>query len=241
MRTSVVHLSTPRAAIRQAVSSVPTAVVRGTAQQAQSLLVRVGLALLGRIRAAFVVKARGGTDEAGDRWAPLSPKTVAYGRRGGRTRAEKNRDARPSQALNRKQQERWWDLYRQGLAMYGKDRRHAARRAWLILKGEGAQTLFDKYSSRPVEILRDTGLLLNSLSPGAGSTEQVFRVGSGSVTVGTNRKGARAHHKGVPGRLPQRRLWPAPRRWPPAWWQDIIEQARDVLVLIVLENLRGAR
>ena len=96
-------------------------------------------------------------------------------------------------------------MYRRQLAIYKGNRSHAAAVAWLVLKIEGAKTLVDKYGHRIVEILRDTGLLLNSLSPGVYSSERVFKVGHGEVIVGTNRKGAAAHHHGVPGRLPHHR------------------------------------
>lgn len=216
----------------------------GAVRAADAVMIRAGLAALGRIRRAFVVKARGGTDEAGDRWAPLSPRTVAYSPtrsrgRGSRTRTERKRDARPSQALTAKQQARWWAVYRQGLAIYRGDRGKAARRAWAVLKADGARTLLDKYGGRQVEILRDTGLLLNSLSPGWGGPEQVLRAEAGAVIIGTNRAGAAAHHRGVPGRLPQRRLWPPPAAWPAAWWRDVAEQVRAGVLDAVARGLGG--
>lgn len=209
---------------------------------ATALLTRVGMEALSRIKQAFIVKARGGTDDAGDRWQPLSPKTIAYSKtrqrgRGGRTKTEKKRDTHPSQALNKRQQERWWEVYRRQLAVYKGNKKHAAAVAWLVLKAEGATTLVDKYGHRQVEILRDTGLLLNSLSPGATTPESIFRVGKGEVIVGTNRKGAAAHHYGVPGKLPRRRLWPAVNRWPATWWRGITNQIKqgilDITELIV--------
>src|SRR5262245_42589991 len=51
----------------------------------EPVLTRGAVALLSKIQQAFVVKARGGTDEAGITWKPLERKTVA-GRR--TTRAE---------------------------------------------------------------------------------------------------------------------------------------------------------
>lgn len=240
-----VYARASRAEVRRALSGLPGAALSGGAV-ADAMLTRCGLALLGRIRQAFVIKARGGTDEAGGWWAPLSPKTVAYSKtrqrgRGGRTRAEKARASRPSQALTQRQQDRWWEVYRRQLAIRRGDRGHAAAVAWLVLKGEGARTLVDKYGHRQVEILRDTGLLLSSLSPGTGAAESVFRVGRGEVTVGTNRKGAAAHHRGVPGRLPQRRLWPDPRNWPASWWRDILVELRAGILDLMADilNRRG--
>jgi hypothetical protein len=233
---NTIHVRATRAAIRQALSKVPTEATGGGAA-VEAMLMRMGLALLGRIKRAFVAKARGGTDEAGDSWQPLSPRTVAYSRRG-RSKAEKKRAARPSQALTAQQQEWWWRVYRRALAAFRGDKGHAAAQAWWVLKKLGATTLLEKYGGRRVEILRDTGLLLNSLSPGYGGPEQVLRTGRGEVVVGTNRKGAAAHHEGVPGRLPQRRLWPEPSRWPASWWRDILEAARGGLIDLTLSVIR---
>ncbi len=235
-----IYAHTSRAAIRKALVSIPQGLHTGN-PSTNAMMTKIGLTVLGHIKQAFIVKSRGGTDEAGDRWAPLSPKTIAYSRRGGRTRTENKRDTHPSQALTKKQQERWWEMYSQGLAIFKGNKASAAKRAWGILKREGATTLLDKYGSRKVEILRDTGLLLNSLSPGVQSAEQVFRVGQGRMDIGTNRKGAAKHHTGIPGKLPQRRLWPTPNRWPQSWKEDIVEQARDGLVDIIVKEIKEVR
>lgn len=232
-----IHTQATEEAIRRALELVPQE-AKGDGQAAHDMRLRMGLALLGCIKQAFIVKARGGTDDAGDRWAPLKPSTIAYSRtrsrgRGGRTGSERSRGSRPSQALSTAQQERWWRLYRQGLAIYNGDKGNAARRAWGIMKSEGVSTLVSKYGNRPVEILRDTGALLNSLSPGAPSADQVLSVAPGSVTVGTNRKWAAAHHNGVPGRIPQRRLWPPVERWPAGWWADILAEAQAGVLRII--------
>jgi len=241
---NTVHVRASRAAIRQALARLPT-VARAGGPVADAMMVRCGVALLGRIKQAFVAKSHGGTDEAGESWRPLSPKTIAYSKtrqrgRGGRTKAENGRTARPSQALNAKQQARWWEVYRRQLAIYKGNKGHAAAIAWLVLKREGVQTLVDKYGHQKVKILRDTGLLLNSLSPGVVSDEQIFRVGRGEVVVGTNRKGAIGHHYGIPGRLPQRRLWPAPYKWPSSWWNDIQNQVKqgmaDLAAILIKET-----
>lgn len=208
-----------------------------SATDRQTLLLMAGIALLGRIHRAFVVKARGGTDDAGERWVPLSPKTIAYGR-ARRTKTENKRDARPSQALTKKQSQRWWELYRQGLAMYRGNKASAAKRAWGILRREGATTLYDKYHGRRAEILRDTGTLLNSLSPVVSSPNQVLRADDMSVSVGTNVPYAAVHHYGVPGRIPQRRLWPSPDKWPKSWWKDILEQIKLGMIDLVIQAFR---
>ena len=236
-----VHVRATAAQIRQAVLQAP-GVARNGGPIADAMMTRCGLAILGRIRDAFVIKSRGGVDAAGDSWPPLSPKTIAYSKtrirgRFSRTKAERARPHFPSQALNSRQQARWWAVYRHQLAIYKGDKSHAAAVAWIILKQEGTTTLIAKYGGRAVEILRDRGLLLNSLSPGISSTESVFRVGPGEVIVGTNRKWAGCHHRGT-RTIPQRRLWPAPSRWPNSWWSDIMDQARQGILDIAAFLIR---
>lgn len=233
---NTINVSIPRVRFMQKLLSLPE-----VATHSKALLTRIGLTILGRIKRAFIVKARGGTDETGDKWAPLSKKTIAYSRRG-RTATERKREARPSQGLTKKQQDRWWEVYRRALAQHKGDKGHAAAVAWVVLKKEGAKTLLDKYGNRKVEILRNDGLLLNSLSPGSGSPDQIFQVGDGVITLGTNRKGAMSHHLGDPSRnLPQRRLWPDPKDWPSSWWDEILEQAKEGLLEIAINLLRGIR
>jgi hypothetical protein len=199
-------------------------------------LATCGRVLLKRIHTAFIAKAAGGTDEAGERWAPLSPKTIAYSR--GRTKAERSAAERPSEGLTKAQNNRWWQVYRQQLARFKGDKERAARFAWTVLKGEGAVTLYEKYKGQHALILRDSGKLLDSLDPDKVSSDSVFRTYRNEVTVGTRREGASAHHQGVPGRLPQRRLWPEPRKWPSGWWLDMLHAVRADLVQTIVEQVR---
>ena len=221
----------------------------GATVAVQRLQVRLGLATLDMIKELFLVKARGGTDETGLRWQPLSPKTIAYSRRHpGVPRQSTRARYAPSWMLSRRQRDRWWQLYSQALARFKGDKSHAAAYAWFISKQEGARTLLGVYGQTKVEILRDTGLLYNSLVPGQTPPttpgvvspttprrpkEQVFRYRTGEVTIGTSRKWAGTHHRGIPGRLPQRRLWPPPERWTARMWGLILTQAQlGVLDLI---------
>ena len=230
----------------------------GAAVFVRAMHVRLGLAALGHIREAFVVKARGGTgqrleqvfaqcaEEALDRRRHLTlPRAGTPALSGARSPKPKARAKdRPSWMLTEIQRKRWWEVYRRKLAQYRGDKAHAAAVAWLVLKDEGATTLMATYGGASVEILRDTGLLLSSLTPGAPPAEaesspprrphQAFRLGRGEVVVGTTRPWARTHHEGVPGKIPQRRLWPPVPRWPAAWWADILTQARDGLIQVAL-------
>jgi hypothetical protein len=237
MSETVVHVRVSLAAVLRVVRSAPER-AKSSRGLGRELLVAVGEAVLGQVRDAFVVKSAGGTDESGERWAPLAPATVAY--RAARTQTERRRGSRPSQGLTAKQQEQWWEEYRRAMARWPGEKARAARHAWFILKQRGARTLFDKYRGARADILRDTGALLESLTPGAHSGAQVFRVETGSVTIGTSRRGATAQHAGLPGRLPQRRLWPAPANWPPSWWRAVLLAARGKLTDLIVQLLREA-
>lgn len=244
MISNTIHVRASPEVVTNILSQLPAAARSGGTVQ-DAMMTRCGMTALGRIGRAFLVKSRGGTDEAGDTWQPLSPKTIAYSRtrsrgKGGRTKTERGRGSRPSQALSEKQQVRWWQVYKRQLAIYKGNKAHAAAVAWIVLKREGARTILDKYGNRKVDILFDTGVLLASLSPGENSAESVFRVAPGEVIVGTTRKGAAAHHHGVPGKLPQRRLWPHPSRWPSSWWLDILEQLQQGLMDLAVSTLKGA-
>jgi hypothetical protein len=228
---------------------------------ARALLVRIGLATLANIKQAFLIKARGGTDAAGLSWPKLSKKTVAYSRRhpGVLFPGAQRALYAPSWMLKEKQRVRWWQLYRQyggtggaGTHFHAGHNPYAARLAWRIVKAEGGKTLLGEYGDVQVEILRDKGLLYNSLSPGIpamghavpafavpNGPDQVFRIERAAVIVGTNRKHARTHHDGL-GNVPQRKLWPDPRSWPASWWDSILEACQQGVVDIALEILRGA-
>lgn len=237
-------------ALRQAASMASG---NGSSEATNALMVRMGLTALSLIKTAFVTKAAGGTDEAGDSWPALQKSTIAYSRKHPgvplNVKGSKNRAGfAPSWMLTEKQRKRWWAL----CASIG------PAGAWIILKSEGAKTLIGEYGDTKVQILRDKGFLLNSLSPGMipsqdsppvpppqpsgeGGANQIFDYGPGEVIVGTNRKHAAAHHTGIPGKLPQRRLWPDPNNWPASWWEQITEQGRMGLIDIMLDQLKNIR
>lgn len=259
MAENVINVRGSRQKIRRIMETVRDQVRDTSSEAAKQLMVRMGLTLLGRIKAAFIVKANGGVDDCGLQWPKLKKSTVAYSRRHpGVPPSSKRAGFSPSWMLTKKQRERWWSLYRQflgkapqGAAYHQRGAQAgsgwAAARAWKILKSEGAQTLMMVYGDTPVKILRSTGVLLNSLSPGVSPMEakpqpptvedQVFRLGVGDVIVGTNRKFAVVHHEGR-GHVPQRRLWAEPDKWPANWWLDITEQGQAALLEMVIAEMQ---
>lgn len=207
---------------------------------------RMAVAWFSKVKQAYVTKARGGTDEAGDSWPALSPHYLAYSRpmaKGGRgsRRPPRGGGLAPGGQdglLTQTQLRQWRFHYAQALAHYSvgdtptqEAKSHAAAIAWTWVKRHaGAETKLQKFGRRSVEILRDRGVLFNSLSPGlandydAGvqSADQILETRRpGQLVVGTNVAYAAAHHYGRPGKLPQRRLWPAPSRIPATWWDAI--------------------
>lgn len=227
---------------------------------AKGVFTAIGFAALADIRDDFLTKARGGTGEDGEKWPPLSKEYLAYGRRFGKGEqaALKKRAGLGEQhkyapgnnkgLLTAVQLKRWNKLFAQYLKRFmvsmpiesAKER--AAQVAWSILKKEGAQTKLNIFGSRQVDVLRDTGVLFNSLSPGQisgggpqsvyrppsgpGGEDQVFDTIANGVIVGTTVPYAAAHNYGVPGKMPKRQFLPA--RTPDAWkerWVRASEQA----------------
>lgn len=221
---------------------------------ARGVFLAIGFAALSDIQDDFIRKARGGTGEDGTAWAPLTKEYLAYQRRFGKTEKRDLKKAAGLGAANKlgiggkdglltqPQVDSWWKHYRRFLAVYAarmplkQAKSAAAATAWNKIKAEGAKTMLEVYGNRQVEILRDTGVLFNSLSPGyldgsAGSTtytppngeggdQQIFSPLENGVIVGTNVPYARAHNEGYPkGGIPERRFIPkvVPDTWLNRW------------------------
>lgn len=215
------------------------------------------------VKQAFIAKSRGGTDESGDSWKPLSPEYLAYSRRFGRGeqaalkkaaglgRANSQYIGNGQTLLDKKQADLWWATYRRVLSFnvetlpLREAKAIAAGAAWNVVKRAGGKTKLMVYGKRQVEILRDTGVLLNSLSPGvladrvyappppSGYGGQVVRTEPGALIVGTNVRYAGAHHYGK--RVPQRRLWPDGNRLPQRWISLISQRLTNGVIRAVKE------
>ncbi len=71
--------------IRIALAKLPKSVTEG--KYSKQLLTRLSQVVFTLIRESFLIKSSGGTDAAGDRWAPLQPSTIlARKRKGGSKR-----------------------------------------------------------------------------------------------------------------------------------------------------------
>ena len=206
---------------------------------ARSVFLVVGMAALADIQQDFLKKSRGGVGDDGVKWPPLSKEYLAYGRRFGKGEQAKlkkqaglgrqhNRGTgRNGGLLSASQQKRWNQLYAQSLAWMAarypidEARAMAAGHAWNKIKEEGAKTKLEVYGNRQVDMLRDTGVMFNSLSPGHLSPDgtysppdsnQIFEAIANGIVVGTKVPYADAQNK-------KRRFIPdeVPATWQQRW------------------------
>jgi hypothetical protein len=239
---------------------------------AAGVFTAVGFAALSDVKDDFVRKARGGVGEDGVQWQRLSRKYLAYQRRfgsgekqalkaaAGLGRGNRLAPGGKKGLLTTAQLKRWRQIYGTRLSRFllsmpeGAAKARAAQIAWATVKREGAQTMLDVYGNRQVEILRDTGVLLNSLSPGQiggnglatsytkpsgpGGDEQIFHLFNSGVIVGTTVAYAAVHQHGNPSKgIPARPF--LPDNIPPAWlnrWSDVAQQAIAVAARILFQQ-----
>lgn len=248
----VIYVGTPEEAQRY-LSTLP-AILAGRVPDpmgvARAVQLRCGVALLSEIQRAFLTKSRGGTGSDNIKWVPLSPRTIAARRstpEERRTLGIRGVGRRPS--LTAEQDRRWRQIYGRTLRRALLDlplaeaKKRAAAIAWATLKEEGAQTKLQLLGSRQVDVLRDTGILFRSFSPGvddrpSGAEGQVFETPPGRVIVGTNVKPW--HHTGDPAKgLPARPFWPLDGHLPQRW-RASINRAAATGVLVSIRTMMGA-
>lgn len=227
--------------VEDAIYSIPS-FVAGSGQtippisneHATSFALRIATVIMSNLRQAYIVKAQHGTDEAGLKWPELSPRTIAARLARVKSTRKFHEDV---VAANRR-----FRLARQRLQDVPGD---AARRLEHTRAANELVRASKKLreAGENMEILRDTGRLFNSLSPGVKGdlmSDGILEVSPGQATFGTNVEYAERHHLGDPStHLPQRRLWAEPQAWPDIWWKDIGEAVATgiaEIVRVVLES-----
>ena len=219
---------------------------------ARGFLLALGFAVLSSVKDAYVVKAGGGTDAMGIKWPPLKPATIANRRVG-------PRDVKRSAIIKEREKVRKRELAsikREFAKQEGKlferflvslDAKEARKRARQIASARATRetglTKVQALGARAVEILRDTGVLLNSLSPGRlggegaattyakpggdGGQDQFLGVFPGELVVGTNVAYAATHQFGDASRnIPRRQFLPDNEgQVPEIWWEDWLDVA----------------
>lgn len=214
---------------------------------ARGFMLTLGFAALTDIKEAYDVKMAGGTDDMGIRWPPLAPATIAARKVGAKDR-ESAKAIRVREGIRERATKKALERFRMSLP-----EKEARRRAKIVggLKAtrQTGATKLQTLGGRTVEILRDIGVLRNSLSPGRltgsgsslsytkpsgdGGSEQIFQLGAGEVIVGSNVIYFRTHQRGDRKRnIPQRKVLPdAETPVPQAWWDRWQALANKSLVV----------
>lgn len=260
----IIHGRASRTQVRQLIRALP-GMIAGDLPAPDSLVeglkIRIANAALQHIKIAYSDRADGRADETGLTWPPLTRKYLAYQRRFGPTeKADLKRAAGlgaqhrygvgGNKGLLTKAEQKAWNAKFASLLAYlrikglpeEQAKNIAAGAAWNAIKAAGANTMLQVYGSRKVQILRDTGVLFNSLSPGLADAKpkaegSVMRTERGAVVFGTNVPyGAHHHYAKNPKR--RRPLWPDPQNWPSRWWKSILTEATRGVEVIIRESLR---
>lgn len=199
------------------------------------------------VHQAFLIKSAHGTDELGEKWPDLDPKTKAYGRKEGRVGLPLYRGKptlygnthRPT--LTKEQDKEWRRVFVMRLVFLRTqiDDREAtsaaAAIAWdHVKKTMGAKTILAYAKDRIMLLLQKSGRLEKSLRPGTLSgekynppPEQVSRLDKSELTWGTGVEYAsRVHTK--------RPFWPKNidpwiTRAVEAGIQSVIKKLKDIL------------
>jgi hypothetical protein len=270
MATTTIHTSDPNARnrVRDLAAGLPAMLAgsRHASALSHGIKLRVAVAFLMHVKEAFIVKARGGTGDDGITWPPLTKEYLAYGRgpfstreagrsapgkvKGGK-RAGQQKDGFMSPAeLKQWRQIFYKNFARLRITLPEKEAKSfAAAIAWARMKERGVRTKLDVFGNRKVDILRDRGILFNSLSPGDLSTRpdgaatynhppgQVVYDVAGGLLVGTNVDYARYHHYAKDPKR-RRRLWPD--ELPASWLAHITRQVRSGIADAVAILAKGA-
>ncbi len=206
----------------------------------------VGFAALSDIQEAFIIKSRGGTGPMGIRWEPLKPQTIANRKIGrGDPSLPNINPLRPS--LNAAQDALWKQVFASHMHRFSvsmdetEAKGHAAAIAWNTVKALGAKTKIELLGSRQVEILKDTSVLINSLTPGVlsgahysppgsdGGDQQVFDCDPGKIIIGTEVDYAGTHQFGS-RHVPARPYLPRDENdIPDNWWLNWMDAAAQAL------------
>ena len=209
---------------------------------AEGFMLNLGFGALSDIKNAYIQKSLGATDEAGVRWPKLAPFTVIQRERRRQRETKKQRSTREAR-LEKLQRRTRKEITETALRRFRMSlpEAEAQRRAQAL----GAQVVI---SGKSLQILRDTGVLFNSLGPGRltgragsvsyskphveGGEEQIFETAPGEVIVGTNVAYASTHQHGDSGRnIPARPFLPTSATGvPQVWWDRWTAIANKALV-----------
>ena len=229
--------------VKATVGSLPLKLLGG-GRFSEHVLTCIGLAVLADIQREFVIASRGGSNAYGLKWPPLKPETIAN-RRVGPKDIRNDPDVKAREQIRKREFRKMFRRFKQSLPE--SEARAAANRAagQMATKLTG-QTKVQTLGHRQVDMLRDTAILVNSLSaarpkPAAfdsysATEDQLFNVEASAVTVGTTVPYAAVHNFGYPpGNIPARQFIPRPEQIP----QQMIDAYNRIAAQAVLFVLRA--
>lgn len=243
----------------------------------QRLQMRLAFKLLELIRDNYRVQSEGGQGGLGTGpWAALSPVTLALRKKDAaakvvaRLAADIAKLPAHRRRLVARQYARALALYRTDTGQPKRDRKNALR----IVKAMERRGALTKTRSKELRsqlekplkadrarrlalaaayslILRDTGRLFNSLTPGLRSSDQICQAEPGAIVVGSNVDYLKYHQSDQPRklkkdgtpRLPRRQVLPdAAHPIPEAWWEALRHELEEGLASAAFwrEFLAGA-
>lgn len=262
---SVVYFRGTRAeavAIVRQIKDALTGKVSDPTGLARGVFNAIGLKLLSEIKDDFIRKSEGGTGEDGVKWPPLSKKYLAYGKRfakgeqvalktgAGLGKGHRHGIGTNTGLLSASEKKLWNKIFGSRLQRLllslppAEAKARAAQIAWAELKRMGAKTKIDVFGSRKAPMLRDWGMLFNSISPGEitgtdyippskpGGEHQIFSTIANGIIVGTNVPYASVHQHGSPSQgIPARPF--LPKTIPAVWQQRINVVATQAIAIAV--------
>lgn len=158
----------------------------------------VARSFLQSVYTAYEAKSLGGSDELGNRWKPLSPKTIAMRPITKEDRAQFGIGRLSGRGLLSSRENRRWkgiyaSVFRRTKEELGEREASAlaAKTAWGILKAQGARLRTEVLGSRNVLIMRLTQRLFRSLRPTTQipyrpRADQIYDARNGSFQIGTS-------------------------------------------------------
>ncbi|HUT88742.1 MAG TPA: hypothetical protein VMY37_04555 [Thermoguttaceae bacterium] len=181
-----------------------------------------------KISRSFFAKSLWGSDELGDKWAPLKEATIV-------ARESRREPRRGKRGLSEQHDRLWRRVFAHNFARLAfqigerEAGARAARMAWATVKAAGARTRKERFRGRRPPMNWISGRLKKSLAPGrrsaAGylpSPEQRYEQYHGTLVLGTDVPYAPYVHK-------RRRLWPKRARMLP-WIREGVSQGIQAVV-----------
>lgn len=171
---------------------IPAPVLRGDIRKYRSVhtiyVAVLAREIMARVNISFWARAKGGTDDLGNKWKPLAPSTHAYKPLSPMEKGDYKLNGKRERGLLTPAQNRKWSrifaiqLRRLSRKMGETEaKKEAAKRAWTILIQEGAETKIGL--GRITDINIRTGALVAATAPGKVANNRYYPPKNQLITV----------------------------------------------------------